>query len=134
MAINRPIWIPCKGYASINYPLHPLASYACILFLWCLFINSKWLRSRVTRLGDLSPFGRLFRVCGDQFYLPKSPKFLCDFLGDFKTAQFFPFLDYNKYFSDKIAQILAKNLARFEFFNFYVRRKFLKITLRSFCS
>ena len=58
-----------------------------------------------------------------------------NFLGNFKTAQFFQFLCYNKYFLDKIAQVLAKNLARFEFFfNFYVTRKFLKITLRSFCS
>ena len=49
---------------------------------------------RVTRLGDLSPFGRLFKALGDNLFGPNRPNFWRRFGRFFKVDQNLKFLCY----------------------------------------
>ena len=53
-----------------------------------------WPISRVTRLGDLSPFGRLFKALGDNLFGPNRPNFWRLFGRFFKVDQNLKFLCY----------------------------------------
>ena len=59
--------------------------------LACDNLSSK---TRVTRLGDLSPFGRLFKALGDNLFGPNRPNFWRRFGRFFKVDQNLKFLCY----------------------------------------
>ena len=56
--------------------------------------TSKQISCRVTRLGDLSPFGRLFKALGDNLFGPNRPNFWRLFGRFFKVDQNLKFLCY----------------------------------------
>jgi len=76
----------------------------------------------VTRLGDLSPFGRLFKALGDNLFGPNRPNFWRLFGRFFKVDQNLKFLCYKiiiiavnfqkniflKFFGKKIGQLLLQ--------------------------
>ena len=74
-----------------------------------------WPISRVTRLGDLSPFGRLFKALGDNLFGPNRPNFWRRFGRFFKVDQNLKFLCY------KII-IIAVNFQKNIFLKFFEKK------------
>ena len=88
-----------------------------------------FLAARVTRLGDLSPFGRLFKVLGDNLFGPNRPNFWQLFGRFLKVGQNLKFLCYKiifkavnfqkkyflKYFEKKLGNFFSKKDPKYAF-------------------
>ena len=84
---------------------------------------------RVTRLGDLSPFGRLFKALGDNLFGPNRPNFWQLFGRFLKVGQNLKFLCYKiifkavnfqkkyflKYFEKKLGNFFSKKDPKYAF-------------------
>ena len=86
-------------------------------------------KTRVTRLGDLSPFGRLFKALGDNLFGPNRPNFWRLFGQFLKVGQNLKFLCYKtifkavnfqkkyflKYFEKKFGNFFSKKDPKYAF-------------------
>ena len=86
-------------------------------------------RAGVTRLGDLSPFGQLFKVLGDNLFGPNRPNFWRLFGRFLKVGQNLKFLCYKiifkavnfqkkyflKYFEKKLGNFFSKKDPKYAF-------------------
>ena len=96
--------------------VHPFSKFWTFVqkleYHYCMVLK---LSARVTRLGDLSPFGRLFKALGDNLFGPNRPNFWRLFGRFFKVDQNLKFLCY------KII-IIAVNFQKNIFLKFFEKK------------